>query len=388
MKSKPFHLVDTTLRDGMQAPGVAFSRRERVKIATALDEFGIDEIEAGVPAMGRFEIGDIKAIVKLGLRCRVTVWCRAVAEDIRLASICGADSVHISFPLSKILLTSMKKNEAWLLSACETLVPLAAGKFRFVSVGGQDVMRADPELVRTFGCTASRSGAHRLRIADTVGIATPPVVADFVRFLSVKGCPPLEFHAHNDLGMATANAFTALASGAFAASVTVNGLGERAGNAALEELAMALVLSHFKGAEGYNLMALPKLCALVAAASGRPNCRNKPVVGDGIFEHESGIHVHGLMKNPEAYQPFLPQKIGRKSFSVRIGYHSGGASIGQSLAAAGIRATREQSAFLTDRVRAFARQHKRVLTDAELRQIWNDVFGKTPQRVRSPRKAS
>jgi homocitrate synthase NifV len=368
---RPF-IIDTTLRDGMQAPGVAFSRRERMTIAGMLDEFGIDEIEAGMPAMGQGEQEDILAVARLNLSCRVTVWCRANITDIDAAERCGRGTVHISFPVSKILLDTIGKNERWLFSACETLVSHAAQRFDFVSVGGQDATRADPVLVRKFALRAAQCGAKRFRIADTVGIALPLEVAAMVRSLNRPGMPQIEFHGHNDFGMASANAVTALDAGAGAVSVTVNGLGERAGNAALEEVVMALAAQSPSRVSGYNLKMIPKLCAFVAGAAKRPLCKSKPVVGGGIFEHESGIHCAGIIKNPKSYQPFLPEDIGKTGFCLRIGYHSGRSSIMNALKGMGIRIGQKEAGLLVAQVRKMAKRKKRGLSGEELKRLYKE----------------
>ena len=365
-------IIDTTLRDGMQAPGVVFSRRERMTIARMLDEFGIDEIEAGMPAMGQGEQNDILAVARLNLSCRLTVWCRANGTDIDAAERCGRGAVHISFPVSKILLGIIGKNERWLFSACETLVSHAARRFDFVSVGGQDAMRADPVLVRKFALRAAQCGAKRFRIADTVGVALPLEVAAMVRSLNRPGMPPIEFHGHNDLGMASANAITALGSGCEAVSVTVNGLGERAGNAALEEVIMALRVQSPLSAAKYDLKLLPELCSFVSKAARRPLCKSKPVVGGGIFEHESGIHCAGIIKNPKSYQLFLPQEIGKKDFSLCIGYHSGRSSIKNALNGLGIRIGQGEAGLLVEKVREMAKKKKRGLSGEELKRIYKE----------------
>jgi homocitrate synthase NifV len=193
-------------------------------------------------------------------------------------------------------------------------------------------------------------------------------VAAMVRSLKRPGMPQIEFHGHNDLGMASANAVTALFAGANAVSVTVNGFGERAGNAALEEVVMALrvrAASQIK----YNVRLLPALCKYVASAAKRPLCFSKPVVGEGIFEHESGIHCDGLIKNPKSFQPFLPQEIGRGRFSLKAGYHSGSAGIRKMLADLGERISSKEAKALVDKVKGAARRKKGTLTNKELLKL-------------------
>jgi homocitrate synthase NifV len=359
-------LIDTTLRDGMQAPGVVFSSTERVRIASMLDECGIDEIEAGTPAIGGDERRDISAIVRLGLSCRISAWCRAVKTDVVLAASCGTAGVHISFPLSSVLLGCTGKNEAWLFATCESLVPWATARFPFVSVGAQDATRADPGLLARFAGFACSCGAQRFRVADTAGVATPLGVEKIVRMLVKKNIPSIEFHGHNDLGMASANAVTALMAGAASASVTVNGLGERAGNAALEEVVMALRLSSPGSLPGVRTRLLGPLCDYVAKASGREIYKSKPVTGAAVFAHESGIHCDALLMDPASYQPFLPQQVGRKKITMLAGYHSGASGIKKLLGDMGLSVNRAQAGLLVEQVRRLARKKKRGLSEKEL----------------------
>jgi homocitrate synthase NifV len=240
--------------------------------------------------------------------------------------------------------------------------------FDYVSVGGQDATRAGTRLLEQFVDDAAAAGADRVRIADTVGIATPLSIVEMVTGLRSRSTIPLEFHAHNDLGMATANAFTALEAGCQAVSVSVTGLGERAGNAALEELAIALSMSGRPGCRLETTM-LAKLCDVVSAASGRPIQAQKPVVGRSAFQHESGIHCAALLKEPLSYQPFLPSRVGRHSFEMIIGKHSGTAAIRDHFEKKGISLSREESFDLLEMVRSAADRRKRALSTEELDAI-------------------
>lgn len=364
---KPW-IIDTTLRDGEQAPGVVFNPHEKKRIAQLLSETGIDEIEVGYPAISQAEREVISEIAAMKLPVRLTTWARANMADIELAASCGTDAVHISFPASRLYMELMNREYGWIQEQLHLLVSRARELFDFVSVGGQDATRSDVGFLRRFMLDAEAVGAERLRIADTVGIATPESVMSLGAALRECSPLPLEFHAHNDLGMATANAFTALGAGFEAVSVSVTGLGERAGNAALEELAMALAMSG--GFETHlDTTTLSRLCDAVASASGRAIQEQKPVVGRSAFQHESGIHCAALLQNPLSYQPFLPSRVGRNDFEMVIGKHSGTAAIMAHFKRRGVSVSKDEAREMLESIRSHSDRLKRALRADEIEAI-------------------
>jgi homocitrate synthase NifV len=367
-------IIDTTLRDGEQAPGIVFSREDKFAIAAMLVAAGVDEMEVGIPAMGQTERQTIRMLARRFAGVRMTSWCRALSSDIDQAAGCETGRVHISFPSSSILLRAMNRDAGWIHGQMERLVPKALCRFDHVSVGFQDVMRADRGVLKALVTLAAGSGAHRIRLADTVGIGTPNTVGALFRELhSLAGDVQLEFHAHNDLGMATANTLSAIEAGATAASVTVNGLGERAGNAAMEELAAALVF----GAGIFcslRLDRLPPLCETVARISRRPIPEGKPITGAAVFSHESGLHCHGLLRDSLTYQPFLPEKVGRPAAGFKIGKHSGTTVLAHVLQKNDICVNASQASVLLGKVRTAAGEKGESLSTAELIALCGTLF--------------
>lgn len=383
---KKLWLIDSTLRDGEQSPGIVFSLENKLTIAGMLDDAGINELETGIPAMGKNECNEISIINKSGLSCRITAWCRALKKDIALAYSCGISSVHISFPVSEILLKVMNKNQKTILSDLKEILLYSCRLFEFVSVGAMDATRADLNFLIQFVQTAKQNGAYRIRIADTVGTGTPSSSGSMIKRLrSSENEIHYEFHGHNDLGMATANSISAAEAGASAISATVNGIGERAGNARLEEVVAAIKYASDKSTLADPVKITP-VCKYLAKITRRPIPLDKPITGSHIFSHESGIHCSAQLKDPFSFQHFRPEDMGHDTGhgpgAFIIGKHSGREVISHKLQLSGLSPENKSLNKILVKVRKFAGEKGRALTDSELLMIYDSVCPKfSPEMV-------
>lgn len=361
-------ISDTTLRDGEQTAGVVFSPEERQNIAHKLDTIGVQELECGIPAMGKAEQKSIRQLVDLGLKTRLMTWNRALPSDIQASLDCGVSAVDISLSLSDIHIEhKLKKNRKWVKEQLKTALAFAKRHQLYVSVGGEDSSRADMGFVAELLHVAEQEGADRFRYCDTLGVLNPLTIFAQVQQLVQTTSLDLEVHTHNDLGMATANAIAGVKAGARFVSTTVNGLGERAGNAALEEVVMAL--KHTCAIDpGIDTSKFAKLSAYVGHASSRPVSPWKAVVGKRVFSHESGLHTDGVLKNPNNYEGFNPAEVGLQRYLV-LGKHSGRHGLEQRLQQLNLELDNLDIDLLLTRVRDFSDQQKRSLNDQDLLAI-------------------
>jgi len=374
LEKRKIYVVDTTLRDGEQTAGVVFANREKIRIAKFLDELGVDQIEAGIPVMGGYEKEAIKEICSLGLKASIMGWNRPIIKDIEASLECGVDAVAISISTSDIHIKhKLKKSREWVIENMVKAVEFAKKHGLYVSANAEDASRSDMDFLIEYAKAVKEAGADRLRYCDTVGILEPFTTYENIKKLHEAVDIEIEMHTHDDFGMATANALAGIKAGANYVGVTVLGLGERAGNAPLEEVVMAL--KHIYGIDlNFKTDMFVETAEYVSRASGRELPAWKAIVGSNMFAHESGIHADGALKNPKTYEAFQPEEVGLER-QIVIGKHSGTASLRAKFLEYGIHLTQHQAEELLPRVRAAAVDLKRTLFDKELIYIYEDYFG-------------
>ncbi len=362
--------LDTTLRDGEQTPGVSLTPGQKLEIAAKLAAVGVDVIEAGSAAASDGERDAIRLIADAGLSSEICTYVRALHEDIDYAARYGADSVHLVIPVSDLhIAKKMRKTREQVAAMAYDAVEYAKSRGLIVELSGEDASRADQQFLREVFTEGVRRGADRLCFCDTVGLLTPEKVAEFIPPLAAIA--PLSIHCHDDLGFALTNTMAALKSGASCAHVTVNGLGERAGNTPFEEVVMALEILY-----GYQTRIKKEeifhLATLVSRHTGVPLPINKAVVGEMAFTHESGIHAHGVMREPSTYESIKPEMVGRKRRMV-LGKHSGTASVEAALTEMHYHPDDNQLKEIVKRIKKLGDDGKRV-TDTDLMAVAEAVL--------------
>ncbi|NLV16368.1 MAG: homocitrate synthase [Syntrophomonadaceae bacterium] len=368
-KGAKVSIVDTTLRDGEQTAGVVFSNAEKISIAQYLDEMGVDQIEAGIPVMGGDEKKCIREIVGMGLKASIMAWNRAVINDIKESIECGVDAVAISISTSDIHIEhKLQTTRQDVLNRMSDAVKFAKDKGLYISVNAEDASRSDLGYLIEFATMAKEYGADRLRFCDTVGILDPLTTHRKIKKLVETVGIDVEMHTHNDFGLATANSLAGVYAGARYVGVTINGLGERAGNASLQEVVMGL--KHLMGVDlNFRTEIFREVAEYVSTASGRTLSPAHPIVGLNIFAHESGIHGDGVLKNPLNYEAFSPQEVGLER-QIVIGKHSGTAALKSKFVEYEMELNDKDAQGLLALVRAAAIELKRPLFDKELVSLY------------------
>ncbi|WP_407066838.1 (R)-citramalate synthase [Haloarcula sediminis] len=367
--------LDTTLRDGEQAPGVSLTPDDKAAIARSLDAAAIDVIEAGSACTGPGERETISRVAELDLDATVTSFCRGIRNDIDLALECDVDGINLVVPASdRHVEDKVGTSRADNVASTVELVEYAKDHGLWVEVIGEDGSRADLDYLEELLEASLSAGADRICWADTVGHATPDRALECVSRLSELG--PVSTHTHDDLGLAVMNALVSVAAGADLVHGTINGIGERAGNVALEEVAIAL--DHGYGVESMDLTEVYDLAKLIANRTGIQLAPNKAVVGQNAFTHESGIHTDGTLKDDAMYEPYAPEKVGRER-RLALGKHAGRAGVEAALEEHAVDATDDQIDEIVGRVKELGDRGKRV-TDADLLTIADEVTGQAGDR--------
>ncbi len=367
----PIQIFDTTLRDGEQAPGIALSPDDKFRIAMALDDLGVDYMEAGFAVSSDIERETIRRIVDAGTRAEVVTLARSVEKDIDAAAETGARTVHTfigTSPLHRDYKLRMSKEE--IIESAVGAVEYARSYGMDVQFSCEDATRTELDYMIEVYRAAVDAGASVINVPDTVGVITPRGMSYLIGEL-VKGIDvPISVHCHNDMGLAVANTMAAMEAGATIAQCTVNGIGERTGNASLEEVAVNLFANY--DVDTVDLSKIGTVCRTVERITGFPMAFNKPIVGRNAFAHESGIHVHGVMNNSATYEPFLPTLVGVDR-QIVIGKHSGAHSVSGRLEELGIEVPENLMDGLMTAVKEAAVGDKEI-DDAELRVIADHVL--------------
>ncbi len=362
-------LHDSTLRDGEQTPGVVFRKEEKVEIAKKLSEIGVDRIEAGMPAVSKEDVAAIKEIVSLRLPAKIMVLCRAMEEDIDYALECGVWGVLLEVPSGEARIKYQYRwTEEQVLERAVRGVKYAKQNGLFVNFFPMETTRARmPFLEKLLSQVMEKGKPDSVSVVDTVSCAMPSAIGALVRKVKDLVSVPVEVHTHNDFGLSVAGSLSAVEAGAKVVHVSVNGLGERCGNAPLEEVAVCLKVLY--GIEtNLQYSKLYELALLVEKHSGVEMAKNKPVVGRTPFCRESGMGMDVIKDHPTVIFPVRPEFVGQK-FSMVLGKKSGKHSVKLKLDEMGLSATEQQIANIVELVKAKGIEKKGSLTDEEFEKI-------------------
>tara|TARA_Y100000590_G_scaffold147734_1_gene169640 strand:- start:4107 stop:5639 length:1533 start_codon:yes stop_codon:yes gene_type:complete len=371
--SKLIKIFDTTLRDGEQTPGVSLTPEDKLKIAIQLDKLGVDTIEAGFPITSRGEADAVKEIAEAGLKSEICGLARAEPKDIETALKCNVDLVHVFIATSDIHMEhKLKMDRKEVIKKATDMVKLVKERGVPVEFSAEDACRSDPDFLIEVFQEVSKAGADRIDVADTVGIMNPSTMYELVSKVRKTIKEPISMHCHNDFGLATANSLAGMLAGAERIHVAINGLGERAGNAALEEVVMS-VQNLYQKETNINTRLIYETSNLVSRLTGINPQPNKAIIGDNAFGHESGIHVHGVINMPITYEPLEPEIVGRKRW-IQAGKHAGTHGVKAQLEELGYEANEKQVKEILSRVKDLGDKGKR-LTDMDLDSIARSILG-------------
>lgn len=368
-------IADCTLRDGEQQAGIVFNKEDKLEIARKLDDIGVDQIEAGMPAVSKEDAEALRLIIKEGLKAKVYALARAMKQDIDLVVDCGCDGVQISLPIGYLQMQRHKWSEEGVINSALEMIDYAKAHGLWVNLSPYDTTRAKSDfLTRYLAATTRNAQVDRVRLVDTVGSATPAAVHYLVKEMrrTIKDIP-IEVHCHNDFGLATANTLAGVEAGAEVVSTTLNGYGERVGNASMWEVALALKLLY-----GYDLHLkfdkFYEVSKFVEQRSGVKLGTNQPVVGEGAFKAESGLTVAGIIEDPFTGMAYLPQLVGQ-TLKVVLGKKSGRKNIQSRLEELGITASLEQVDAILERVKTESLRKRSEITREEFKVIVSSVLG-------------
>ena len=369
-------VFDTTLRDGEQTPGVSLSPEQKLSIAQKLDDLGVDALEAGFPVISQGELNAVRMITGAGLNAEICGLARTNKKDIDAAIDAGLNYIHTFIATSDIHLEHklhMTRDEA--LAKAIDAVEYGKSHGLQVEFSAEDATRTDREFLKKVFGEVAKAGADRIDIPDTVGYSTPDYISKITKDAIEATKLPVSVHCHNDFGLAVANAISGILSGAACAHVTINGIGERAGNASLEEFVMGLQCLPFEQnwETNINTKLLYETSRFVSKLVGISVQANKAIVGENAFGHESGIHTHGVLNNPLTYEPISPELVGRKRW-LQVGKHAGLHGMNAMLKEYGIEPSQDQSQKILDKVKILGDQGKQV-TDVELLSIASEILG-------------
>jgi 2-isopropylmalate synthase len=374
---------DTTLRDGEQMPGATLEPEDKLKIAIALEELGVHSLDAGFPASSEADVKAIQLMIGVIKKPVLTALCRTVDSDIDIAFEALKDHPHHKRGVSLFCGTSplhrefkLQKSKSEVLDIITETVSHAAEKFAIVAFSPEDASRTEPDYLCECYRHAIDAGATTIGFPDTVGVLTPEKVRDYIRTI-FENVPNLEkallaVHFHNDLGFAVANTMAGIEEGANVVQCTVNGIGERAGNASLEEVAIALSLhqDQYGRTAKIDTTKLVPLCRLVSELTGIPLALTKPVSGENIFATEAGIHQDGLLKNPDTYLPYRPERVGADGIKLVLGRHSGRRAVAHRLEELGINSDEARILAVLEEIKQLPKGT--IIDDEMLRQLTNN----------------